>query len=144
LIQWRPRKSRASDDLYGEGKSLVITAPDWPVKGAAQPIPADKVVPADLSDWHYRAERGFVGVDPELGRIAFPPGQLPKQGVGVSYHYAFSADIGGGEYQRTLIQPSPEDVSRFQPKDLLDPVGLITRLQPEAEPLVKYLRSRFS
>jgi hypothetical protein len=104
-ISLRPLKTDASATYYGEDKSLVIYAPDWPTKGAPQPIPRDKVIPADLSDWRYRAQRGQVAVDPVRGRIVFPVGQLPKRGVWVSYHYAFSADMGGGEYNRSLFQP---------------------------------------
>jgi hypothetical protein len=87
------------------GPSLMIWAPGWPRRGAEQPIPRTAIIPADLTDWQYRTPRNFVAVDPELGRIAFPTGQLPKQGVWVSYHYGFSADIGGGEYPRPLSQP---------------------------------------
>jgi hypothetical protein len=99
-------RTQASSDYYGHGKSLLIWAPDWPNKGAPQPIPREAIIPADLSDWQYLARRNFVAVDPELGRIIFPANQLPKQGVEVSYHYAFSADIGGGEYHRPLSQPA--------------------------------------
>ena len=38
----------------------------------------------------------------KLGRIAFSPRHEPRTGVWVTYHYGFSADIGGGEYQRAL------------------------------------------
>ena len=38
------------------------------------------------------------------GRIAFPPKQLPKK-VRVTYYYAFSANIGGGAYDRPISQP---------------------------------------
>ncbi len=106
---------QASGDYYGEGKSqepwapdwksMLIWAPDWPYKGAPQPIPREDVVPANLRDWEYLAPRDRVAVDPELGRMIFPANQLPKQGVRVSYHYGFSADMGGGEYERTLSQP---------------------------------------
>jgi hypothetical protein len=41
-----------------------------------------------------------------LGRIAFPPGQVPRGSVLVSYHYAFADDLGGGEYERSLVTPS--------------------------------------
>ncbi|MEJ2417715.1 MAG: hypothetical protein P8Y45_12465, partial [Exilibacterium sp.] len=61
----------------------------------------------DLSAWHYVPPKGYVAVDPLLGRIAFPPGQLPKKGVRVSYHYGFSADMGGGQYLRRLLDPVP-------------------------------------
>jgi hypothetical protein len=32
-------------------------------------------------------------------------------GVRVSYRYGFSADIGGGEYSRPILEPSPRDVA---------------------------------
>jgi hypothetical protein len=100
-------KQRASAAYYGENKSLVIWAPDWPAKDAIQPIPREKIVPADLSDWErYRPVKDTVAVDPVLGRILFPSRQPPKKGVKVSYYYGFSADMGGGEYARTLSQPS--------------------------------------
>jgi hypothetical protein len=104
-ISRRPLKTQASAAYCGEGKSLAIYAPDWPTKGAPQPIPCKNVIPADLSDWCYRAQRGQVAVDPVRGRIVFPTGQMPKRGVWVSYRYAFSADMGGGEYSRPLFQP---------------------------------------
>lgn len=40
-----------------------------------------------------------VAVDPLLGRIAFPEGITPGQ-VRVRYTYGFSADVGGGPYDR--------------------------------------------
>ena len=104
-ISLRPLKTQSSAAYYGEAKSLVIYAPDWPTKGAPQPVPRQSVVPADLGDWCYRAQRGQIAVDPVRGRLVFPTGQLPKRGVWVSYHYAFSADMGGGEYGRPLFQP---------------------------------------
>jgi hypothetical protein len=104
--------TQASADYYGKGeknlgKSLVIWAPDWPKKGAGQPIAREAVIPADLKGWRYRAPADHVLVDPQRGRIIFPPGQLPKKGIRVSYHYGFSADIGGGEYDRQLTQSNP-------------------------------------
>lgn len=101
--------SQASTDYYApsadDTKSLAIWAPDWPVKGAPQPLPASILVPADLTDWTYRALRGSVAVDPVRGRMVFPTGQPPKKGVRVSYRYGFSANMGGGEYRRTLSSP---------------------------------------
>ena len=70
-----------------------------------KPVSPEQIVVADLSNWHYRPLRGQVAVDPQLGRIVFPPRELPKKGIWVSYHYGFSADIGGGEYARMLSQP---------------------------------------
>ena len=41
---------------------------------------------------------GQVAIDPELGRIAF--GTAPAAPPLVTYHYGFSADVGGGTYDR--------------------------------------------
>ena len=92
--------------LYGDNRSLQI----WMgvKKGKRierRPIPAEQIIPADLSGWEYVPRRGKVAVDPVLGRIAFPSRYWPKSGVWVSYHYGFSAAIGGGEYAREISQP---------------------------------------
>jgi len=86
---------------YGDGKSFEI----WTGSPRKLVDPGSLVV-ADLTDWTYRPQPGQVAIDPMLGRIAFPPTQSRRQGVWVSYNYAFSADIGGGEYDRPLSQPS--------------------------------------
>jgi hypothetical protein len=41
-----------------------------------------------------------IAIDPVLGRIAFPQLQPPPADVHVTYHYGFSASMGGGEYGR--------------------------------------------
>jgi hypothetical protein len=82
-------------DLYGPGKSFTI----WR-DGQDEPVPMSDIVVADLSQWRYRPRRGQVAVDPELGRIAFGSRSAPRQGVWVTYHYAFGDDTGGGEYPR--------------------------------------------
>ncbi|MGW1024862.1 hypothetical protein ACWD4J_14365 [Streptomyces sp. NPDC002577] len=89
-------------DYYGPGKSFVIRR-----DGEDKPVPPSDIVVADLSDWHYRPKRGQVAVDPELGRIAFGSRSAPRQGVWVDYHYAYGADMGGGEYERDR-EPRPD------------------------------------
>jgi len=86
---------------YGEGKSFAI----WTGTPRTLVDPRSIVV-ADLTDWTYRPLPTQVAVDPMLGRIAFPPNQTRRQGVWVTYNYAFSADMGGGEYERDLSQPA--------------------------------------
>ncbi len=86
---------------YGTGKSLQI----W-TGTPRQLVPVDWIVPANLSNWKYRPLPKQVAVDPVLGRIVSPPGQVRKQGVWVSYFYGFSGDIGGGEYERPNSQPA--------------------------------------
>ncbi len=104
------RRRRLEEDLaayYGDGKSLEIWTGTPP-----QPVPADQIVVADLTDWHYRPQRGHVAVDPVLGRIAFPQGSALRRSVWVAYHYAFSDDMGGGEYERVLVHPPTAKVYR--------------------------------
>ncbi|MDO0931810.1 hypothetical protein QQY66_08995 [Streptomyces sp. DG2A-72] len=89
-------------DYYGPGKSFVVRR-----DGEDKPVPPQDIVVADLSEWRYRPKRGQVAVDPELGRIAFGARSAPRQGVWVDYHYAFGADMGGGEYERDR-EPRPD------------------------------------
>lgn len=66
------------------------------------PVPVDQIVVCDLSDtganWAHQPKAGTVAIDPQLGRLAF--GTAPAQPPRVSFHYGFSADMGGGEYAR--------------------------------------------
>jgi hypothetical protein len=77
---------------YGDGLSLVIDG---------QPI-AD-VHACNLEDdgggWAHTPAAGEVAIDPELGRIAFASGEGPED-LSVTFHHGFSADMGGGEYER--------------------------------------------
>jgi hypothetical protein len=97
---------RCIADYAGPGASLAIHADGWAGHAGGDPVPASQLLPADLSDWVYVPPPGRIAVDPVLGRLAFPPGQLPRKGVRVDYRYGFSADIGGGEYARPLLQPA--------------------------------------
>jgi hypothetical protein len=96
----RRRLESRIEDFYGPGASFLLW--ERPPGGGEtpEPIAADRLVIADLDGWHYRPRRGQVAIDPVLGRIAFPPRHRPKDGVWVSYHYGFPADVGGGEYHR--------------------------------------------
>lgn len=90
---------------YGTGLSLAIRAEGWAGAPASAIVPLAQIVPADLSGWSYVPRPNQVAVDPVLGRMAFPPGQLPRKGVRVSYRYGLPARIGGGEYARPLRAP---------------------------------------
>ncbi len=76
---------------FGAGKSLDISG-----------VTADKLHVCDLSDlgqgWAHKPAAGTVAIDPVLGRIAFA--EAPAAAPLVSYHYATSANLGGGEYDR--------------------------------------------
>jgi len=96
---------------YGSGKSFSIAA-DWAKHTHNHPIPIEQIIPANLTDWAYTPPNGYVAVDPELGRIQFPANQLPRRQVRVDYRYAFSDDMGGGEYPRTLATPEDAVIYR--------------------------------
>ena len=114
-------------DYYGEKKSLQIFVGVRKSKqdktAELEPVPADQIVVADLSDWQYFPQPGSVAVDPALGRIAFPLGRSPGDGVWVSYHYGFSAEIGGGEYERPLSQPTGHTIYRVGKGESFDTIN---------------------
>jgi hypothetical protein len=98
------------DLYYGAGKSLLLN-----VDGAE--VGANEIVICNLSDggsgaWAHMPQDKYA-IDPVLGRIALPanrpvPASVPP--VRVTCHYAFSAEMGGGEYERAasldpLLQP---------------------------------------
>jgi hypothetical protein len=86
--------------FYGLDASFYLNVPDWPKAGLGGDIPAAAILSTDLSLWSYKVPKGHIAVDPVLGRIKFPSGQTPGNGVFVSYGYGFAMDIGGGEYPR--------------------------------------------
>ena len=83
-------------DYYGIGKSILI-------KADGSIIEAEDIIVSSLQDWTYIPPEGKVALDPSLGRIVFSPTRKPKD-VHVTYHYGFSADIGGGFYERGNIE----------------------------------------
>lgn len=87
--------------LYGPRRSLSIS------EGGA-PVMPSRVVAADLADWILPT--AGVAIDVERGRIAFAAGEEPKGDVVVSYRHGFSADLGGGPYDRrsSLAVPAPD------------------------------------
>jgi hypothetical protein len=96
---------------YGEEKSLLVL-----IDG--EPVSADCVLAADLV-WTPETLTSLpepnisqgdhrVFIDLERGRLAIEPGRYPETGfvdpsrVRVTYHYGFSANIGGGTYGREI------------------------------------------
>ncbi|KAA8884202.1 hypothetical protein F3087_35215 [Nocardia colli] len=108
--------ARRFRDYYGPGRSFSVEVGER-VRGTVQrkPVPEHEFIVADLTDWAYRTPKGHVAIDPERGRLAFPPGH-PPHGVWVSYHYGFSSDIGGGEYPRRLPAVESEQPAESAPK----------------------------
>ncbi len=86
------------DEYYGRGKSIFLRVNDADVDAA-------QVVVCDLSDvsggeWAHEPPAGKIALDPVLGRIAFAAADAEPESVQVTFHYGFSADMGGGEYNR--------------------------------------------
>jgi len=114
----RRRFEKHLADYYGKDKSLFIwtgrlqqsqvsqQSEEQPRQVLWEPVNLERIVAADLTDWHYQPAGDQVAVDPELGRIAFAPNHAPRGGLRVLYHYAFSDDIGGGEYNQPLFSPA--------------------------------------
>jgi hypothetical protein len=80
------------DQYYGSDKSVFI-----------QGVALANLSICNLSDagggaWAHTPAAGAVAIDPVLGRIAF--GTAPAAAPVVTYHYGFSADLGGGSYDR--------------------------------------------
>ena len=99
-IRRRALRDRLAD-YYGEGKSLNIWRQGLEEDAPKTEVTVEHIVPADLQDWSCQQKAGQVAVDPALGRLLFAQ---PQSAVWVSYHYGFSADMGGGEYDRPMIE----------------------------------------
>jgi len=97
-------------DYYGEGLSFLIERAGAGVHDEPTPFKAEEIVVCDLGDvtdaggnvtgWAYTPLPSTVkvAVDPERGRVAFAS-DLDKPPL-VTFHYGFSANVGGGEYDR--------------------------------------------
>jgi hypothetical protein len=115
------------------------TPPVLEISVAGAPVPPSQIIICDLSDqpsppgsWpqppaseQYTPFAGgtqitlpiSVSVDPVLGRIFFTAGSIPPNAaqVLVSYSYAFSANLGGGPYDRSDSMPViPSGQTLFQ------------------------------
>ena len=83
----------ANSRYYGPARSVYI-------EKDGSPVETKDVVYLDLKNWSTPPTGKVVAVDVELGRMTFASGQEPSTGVDVWYNYGFSADIGGGPYER--------------------------------------------
>jgi hypothetical protein len=103
-------------NYYGADKSIFL-------KGVTDQT---KIIACDLTNWFYQAPPGKIAIDPVLGRIAFGDAQTTPPFV--TFHYGFSDDTGGGEYDRlatfdallTPIEKVPAPNAKIQ--DALDKV----------------------
>ena len=102
---------------FGDGRSVMI----W--TGKSRPLDPKRIVPADLSGWSYTPTGKQVAVDVALGRIKFPEDYARSEAIEVSYSYGFSADMGGGEYDRVIREPEGAIVYRVGPVEKFQTIG---------------------
>lgn len=82
-------------------------------------IARDSIRICNLSDtgtgWaHTPPPNGLYAIDPVLGRIALPADAADPAAVRFDWHEGFSADLGGGEYDRLTWLPTPSETTNVQ------------------------------
>lgn len=103
LGSWEPTSEwpygwKINPALYGEEGCTKIWIQDRK-GGEFVLLDGAAIIPMDLTSSRERPPTGFVAVDPERGRIAFPQRAAPRR-VRVAYVFATPAAIGGGGYPR--------------------------------------------
>lgn len=129
---------KGASHYYGPGLSIDLSYQDGPPAGT--PVCACNL--SDVTDssgqviaWAHQPQTS-IGIDPQLGRIAFPLSQPPPVNVQTTYCYGFSAEIGGGPYSRTFTTTAnvsvPADAQTIQ-----DAIGLaLPMLSPSQNAVV--------
>lgn len=110
---------RGSAQYYGAGTYASINL-SW----QQGPPPGTKICACNLSDvldglgnvigWAHQPQHA-IGIDPELGRIAFPSASPAPANVMTTWCYGFSSAIGGGPYARTFTAPASVSVPADAP-----------------------------
>jgi len=99
---------------------------------AGEEIPRDQVRVCDLSDdgpgWAHVPADGTYGIDPVLGRVALPGDTADPAEVLVSWHSGFSADLGGGEYERQTSFSMQDSTPTLVPDDFPTVQGALDSL----------------
>lgn len=109
-----PFQFHPSPDYYGAERSLLIELWDATAKAYAG-VPAGRIIVCDLEDvreaddvivgWGHQGvatDHGVILLDPLRGRVLFDAPQTDQQHPPLgSFHYGFSANLGGGEYARS-------------------------------------------
>lgn len=101
-----------SPQFYGPSASIFLVADGTPVPSTQ--ISCANLSDRDSGDWCV-VPPGRIAIDPELGRIQFAADLVPPQSLRLNYSYGFSAEIGGGSYDRTtsLALTAPASVDFF-------------------------------
>lgn len=130
------------DQYYGPGLSVLLEVAGATEDDPPEAIPSSDVSVCDLGDvldgggnvvgWAHVPEvgSGRVAIDPSRGRIAF--GDAPASPVLATFHYGFSAPVGGGEYERGEASPAFGDV-----RTVADSAALAAEVGTEASGTVE-------
>ncbi len=102
-VSARRRGAPPRTDYLGRQPVLEVFVGDR-ASGKLEAVPGDRLYLTDLSSWSPPppddGDRPWiVAVDPALGRLTLPEGAAASE-VEVSYAYGFSANLGGGPYDR--------------------------------------------
>ena len=137
----RPRALHADleqtlGQYYGAGRSialLVPTATEWTLLSGLE------VVACDLEPITRALPPATVAIDPRRGRLAFgdPADRPPK--FRVTWHYGFSAAIGGGQYERGTEIKGAAEIERAPTAVVGDPTDpLVHEIQIHLPPGVAF------
>ncbi len=86
-------------EYYGVGAEHSLVLSTSAERTADAVIPPDDIVCMDLETWN-RPPKDKVGIDVVTGRVAFGADYDQPDRLFGSFNYGFSADIGGGPYDR--------------------------------------------
>ena len=133
----RQALARELPTFYGRGRSLFVEIARPTVQpddgqtspAAYEPINSDEILVTSLRRPDSPNEGGWpdlawplstadsprprIAIDPEAGRLMFPPGESDVERVRVSYRHGFSGPMGGGEYPRPIHDPVPGPAQVF-------------------------------
>ncbi|MET0646940.1 MAG: hypothetical protein ABW208_09995 [Pyrinomonadaceae bacterium] len=146
VLDRRDEGVRRFDEYYGEGLSFLIEHAGATVEDAPTAFPASDIFVWDLGDvtdaggnvtgWAYTPlpPSVAVAVDPERGRVAFAAEQTRPPLV--TFHYGFSANVGGGEYDRVgSVETKLRPVVRVANTFVADDSGVPSTVQAALDAL---------
>jgi hypothetical protein len=125
----RRRMRERLRDFYGEplpgGGSVVrsVFVERALPAGAWQAVVPGEVEVCNLRVWRRPPPGKVMSIDPVLGRLAFRQPQADGA-PHVTFHYAFAADLGGGEYGRGWPQRAPGPQVYVQRAPATDPAKI--------------------
>ena len=119
-LQAHPTAATDADAQYYGPDASIFLSYSLPASPPVS-LPVASCNLSDLTDssgnvigWAHQPP-GVIAIDPQLGRISFPPDQPAPTTVHGTYCYGFSANIGGGSYERDLDES--QDITVRVPQD---------------------------